>query len=170
MGNTLTVCHCQNLSETGFYFNSFPKIIPKAIPAGIYLLNVNYRNTRARCEICSELTIKTSEWSHCYCSAVSIANFEHISCLVQVFLLLTSNMLLLAGLKQIFTKFFLFISRHSYITCKTTSKSQFDKLIKTQSVMWQNKQNHSIRKNKYWSFNSSFQLICLNHSFSKWCQ
>ena len=94
------------------YFNSFPKIIPKAIPAGIYLLNVNYRNTRARCEICSKLTIKTSEWSHCCCSAVSIANFEHISCLVQVFLLLTSNMLLLAGLKQIFTKFFLFISRH----------------------------------------------------------
>ena len=106
MGNTLTVCHCQNLSETGFYFNSFPKMIPKAIPAGIYLLKVNYRNTRARCEICSKLTIKTSEWSHCCCSAGSIANFEHISCLVQVFLLLTSNMLLLAGLKQILLSFF----------------------------------------------------------------
>ena len=31
------------------------------IPAGIYLLKVNNRNTRTRCEICSKLTIKTPE-------------------------------------------------------------------------------------------------------------
>ena len=30
-------------------------------PAGIYLLKVNNINTRARCEICSKLTIKTPE-------------------------------------------------------------------------------------------------------------
>ena len=30
-------------------------------PAGIYLLKVNNRNTRKRCEICSKLTIKTPE-------------------------------------------------------------------------------------------------------------
>ena len=30
-------------------------------PVGIYLLKVNNRNTRARCEICSKLTIKTPE-------------------------------------------------------------------------------------------------------------
>ena len=30
-------------------------------PAGIYLLKVNNRNTRARCEICSKLTVKTPE-------------------------------------------------------------------------------------------------------------
>ena len=30
-------------------------------PAGIYLLKVNNRNTRKRCETCSELTIKTPE-------------------------------------------------------------------------------------------------------------
>ena len=30
-------------------------------PAGIYLLKVNNKNTRTRCEICSELTIKTPE-------------------------------------------------------------------------------------------------------------
>ena len=30
-------------------------------PAGIYLLKVNNKNTRARCEICSKLTIKTPE-------------------------------------------------------------------------------------------------------------
>ena len=28
-------------------------------PAGIYLLKVNNRNTRTRCELCSNLTIKT---------------------------------------------------------------------------------------------------------------
>ena len=30
----------------------------KQNPAGIYLLKVNNRNTRTRCEICSKLTIK----------------------------------------------------------------------------------------------------------------
>ena len=42
-------------------------------PVDIYLLKVNNRNTRTRCEICSKLTIKTSErrqWR------VSIVNFE----------------------------------------------------------------------------------------------
>ena len=29
--------------------------------AGIYMLKVNGKNTRARCEICSKLTIKTPE-------------------------------------------------------------------------------------------------------------
>ena len=37
------------------------------IPAGIYQLKVNNRNTRARCEICSKLTIKTPD------------NFEHVN-------------------------------------------------------------------------------------------
>ena len=30
-------------------------------PVGIYLFKVNNRNTRTRCEICSELTTKTPE-------------------------------------------------------------------------------------------------------------
>ena len=51
------------------------------ILAGIYLLKVNNRNTRARCEMCSELTIN-----------VFIVNFEHILHLVLVFLMLTLNM------------------------------------------------------------------------------
>ena len=33
-------------------------VILSGCPAGIYLLKVNYRNTRTRCEICSKLTIK----------------------------------------------------------------------------------------------------------------
>ena len=66
-------------------------------PAGIYLLKVNNRNTRTRCVICSKLTIKTPERRHKRRSGVFIVNFEHISHLVLVFLLLTLNMQLPAG-------------------------------------------------------------------------
>ena len=62
-----------------------------ANPAGIYLLKVNNRNTRTRCEICSKLTINTPERRHWRRSGVFIVNFEHISHLVLVFLLLTLN-------------------------------------------------------------------------------
>ena len=44
------------------------------IPGGIYMLKISNRNTRTRCEICSELTIKTLErrqW-------ISIVNFKHL--------------------------------------------------------------------------------------------
>ena len=37
-------------------------------PTGIYLLKVNNRNTRTRCEICSKLTIKTPERRQCFYS------------------------------------------------------------------------------------------------------
>ena len=69
------------------YFKSY-------ITVGIYLLNVNNRNTRTMCEICSKLTIKTPEqrqWRrsgvfivicehilHLPCSSVSIVNFEYV--------------------------------------------------------------------------------------------
>ena len=51
------------------------------------MLKVNNRNTRSTCEICSELTIKTPEQIHWHRSGVIVANFEHISHLVLVFLL-----------------------------------------------------------------------------------
>ena len=60
-------------------------------PAGIYLLKVNNRNTRTRCEICSKLTIKTPERCHWRCSGVFVVNFGHILHLILVFLLLTLN-------------------------------------------------------------------------------
>ena len=44
--------------------------------ANIYLFSVNDRNTRKRCEICSELAIKTPE--HTF-SSVSIADFEQVN-------------------------------------------------------------------------------------------
>ena len=58
-------------------------------PANIYLIKVNNRNTRKRCEIFSKLTIKTPEWRRCRRSGVFIVNFENISQLFPVFLLLT---------------------------------------------------------------------------------
>ena len=44
-------------------------------PARIYLLKVNNRNTKTRCEICSMLTVKTPP-------GVFIVTFERISHLV----------------------------------------------------------------------------------------
>ena len=61
----------------------------KMIPAGNYMFKVNNRNTRTRCEICSNLAMKTPErclWRH---SGIFIVNFEHISYLILVFVLLT---------------------------------------------------------------------------------
>ena len=55
-------------------------------PAGIYLLKVNDRNTRIKCEICSKLTIKILERRR---SSIFIVNFEHISHFILVFLSLT---------------------------------------------------------------------------------
>ena len=58
-------------------------------PAGIYLLKINNRNARTRCEIYSKLTIKTPEQRQWRRSSVFIVNFEHISHVALVFLLLT---------------------------------------------------------------------------------
>ena len=44
-------------------------------PAKSYLLKVNNKNNRKKCEICSKLIIKTPERR----SVVFIINFEHIS-------------------------------------------------------------------------------------------
>ena len=45
-------------------------------PTGIYLLKVNNRNTRASCEICSKLTIKTPERRQWRRFGVFIVNFN----------------------------------------------------------------------------------------------
>ena len=52
-------------------------------PANIYLLNVNNRNTRKRCEICSKLTKTTPEqcllWTYFTSfSSISIADFQQV--------------------------------------------------------------------------------------------
>ena len=72
------------------------------------MLKVNNRNTKARREICSKLTIKTperrskliikiSERRYWRRPGIFLANFEHISHLVLMFLLLTLSMEMPAG-------------------------------------------------------------------------
>ena len=66
-------------------FNSFDFDF-SAYPAGNYMFEVNDKNSRARFEICSRLTIKTPErcqWRH---FGTFIVNFELISHLVLMFL------------------------------------------------------------------------------------
>ena len=61
-------------------------------PAVIYLLKVNNRNTRTRCEKYSKLTIKTPERRQWHCSGIFIVNFKHNLHPVLVFLLVTLKM------------------------------------------------------------------------------
>ena len=71
--------------------------ISQIYPAGNYMFKVNNRNTRTRCDICSKLTIKIPERCHWGRSGIFIVNFEHISHLFVVFLLLTLSMEMPAG-------------------------------------------------------------------------
>ena len=84
-------------------------------PAGNYMFKVNNRNTRTRCETCSKLFF--------------ILNFEHISHLILVFLLLTLNMQLQAGSEPVFS--IRIFQRHSNTQyCKTISCFlAFDELL-----------------------------------------
>ena len=73
----------------------FYRCVPKnddaflvGILVGIYPFKVNNRKTRRRCSICSKLKIKIPERRQWRRSGVFIDNFEQISHLVLVFLLL----------------------------------------------------------------------------------
>ena len=61
------------------------------IPANIFLFKVNNANSRKRCEICSELTIKTPERCNWRRSGIFIVNSIHFSHLFLVFLFSTLN-------------------------------------------------------------------------------
>ena len=67
-------------------------------PAFTCLKLIEARSTRTRCEICSKLTMKIPERRQWRRSGIFIVNFEHISHLVLVFLLLILNMQLPAGM------------------------------------------------------------------------
>ena len=68
------------------------------LPANIYLFKVNNENTRKRCDVFSKLIIKPPERRHCRRSGVFIVKFEHISYLSLVFIFLSLNQYILAGL------------------------------------------------------------------------
>ena len=61
------------------------------IQANKCMFRVNNRNSRKRCEIYLKLTVKTPDSCQWYRSDIFIVNFEHISHLFRVFLLLTLN-------------------------------------------------------------------------------
>ena len=65
------------------------------------MFKVNYRKTRSSCEICSKSIVKTPERRHWRRLGVFIANYEYISHLVLVFLLLALSKQLPTGLKRI---------------------------------------------------------------------
>ena len=87
LGAKITLHH-NSISVRKTFFNILHSERSQEVPAGIYLLKVNNKITRTRCEICSKLTIKIPEWHHWRRSGNFIVNFEHISQLVLVFLLL----------------------------------------------------------------------------------
>ena len=66
-------------------------------PAGNCTFKVNIRNTRERYERCFKVTIKTPERGQWCRSGVFVVNFEHISHLVLVFLLLDLSRLMSVG-------------------------------------------------------------------------
>ena len=55
-----------------------PQTVWILLPAGIYLLKVNNRNSRTRCEIGSQLTIKIPKRRQWRRSDIFIVNFEHV--------------------------------------------------------------------------------------------
>ena len=91
--NFVTYHHDADISVFSrcFGFKSLTEVvvIERVVPAGIYLLKANNGNNRARCEICSKLTIKIPERRQWCRSGIFLVNFEHDSHLVLVFLLLT---------------------------------------------------------------------------------
>ena len=72
-------------------------------PPNICLFKFNNRNITKRCEICSKLTIKTPKQRHWLLFGVFF-NFEHISNLFLVFLMLTFNKQMLAGFWFVLSK------------------------------------------------------------------
>ena len=78
--------------STHFYFCAHFCLIMNwyvRYPVGNCTFKVNNRSSRTRCEICSKLTIKIPERRHWRRSGIFIINFEHISHLILVFLVLT---------------------------------------------------------------------------------
>ena len=65
------------------------------------MFKVNNRNTRIKFEICPNLKIKTIKQRQWCRSGVFIVNFEHISHLVLVFLLVTLSRQMSTGIEGI---------------------------------------------------------------------
>ena len=82
----------------------------------IYLLNVNNRNTRTRCEIYSKLTTKTPERRQRRSDVFVVVNFEHNSHTVLVFLLLTLSMTLKSSVYLFYFRVLIFRDGQFFLT------------------------------------------------------
>ena len=71
------------LHRSNDFGNQFCGLMKAWLPANIYVLKINNKNTRERCEMCSKLTIKTPEQRRR--SGVFIVNCKHISLFSQCF-------------------------------------------------------------------------------------
>ena len=80
-----------NLNNSYIVFRYLPKwtLVFARIPAGNYMFKVHSKNSRTKFEICSKLTIKIPERRQWCRSGIFVVNFERISHLVLLFLLLT---------------------------------------------------------------------------------
>ena len=135
------------------FSNGFKKIYSQPLnPAGNYLFKVNNRNTIARCEICSKLTIKIPAY----------VNFEHISHLVLVFLLLPLSRQLPAG--NIISKLVSEVSlRLGYLRRSETCMIFFSKLINSF-------QQSTFFSQKATVLNTSLGYIIISEAYLKPCQ
>ena len=75
--NTFVVWLKSQLNSKFAFAITCPSNIYLCFLASIYWLKVNKRNTKAKCEKCSKLSVKTRE-RHQRHSGVLIVNFEHI--------------------------------------------------------------------------------------------
>ena len=89
--NRFKISRHRKLEEHKWFYDHFKWRKFCKCPANIYLLKINNRSTKKRSEICSKLTIKTSERRQWRRSGIFIVNFEYISHLFLVFLLLTMD-------------------------------------------------------------------------------
>ena len=89
--------HTRKLGEITVFYTA-KESRAGSFPASIYLSKVNNRNTWIMCEICSKLIIKTSERHHSTHCNIFIVDFEQISHVILMFLLLTLSKWMPAGL------------------------------------------------------------------------
>ena len=97
--------NCRNCSTQKMKSPLWISSANASMPGNIYLFQVNNRNTRKWCEICSKLIIKTPEQRHWRRSDLFTVNFELFPHLFLVFLLLIFNRQILAGNGHIYWRF-----------------------------------------------------------------
>ena len=93
--NNCTQCSSLTITDSDFEDSSSSSFnsedLSSANRANINLFKVSNKRIKKRCEICWKLTIKTAEWRQWRHSGVFIVEFQHISHLFLLFLLLTLN-------------------------------------------------------------------------------